>query len=251
MNPKDYYSSTKLISDPGLCFVLMPFANMFDEVWDVIRNTLSNPPFNLLCRRADDISRPGHILDDVLENIGRARLLIADLTGQNPNVFYELGVAHTVKHSSQVILISSEEVSIPFDLRNLRCIIYQNDMVKLAKLLSGTIKDLGIKQYDLTLKEGDCAKVGARLSGDDRCLYEVEISAKFIGDDGVKFWLRVIRFAADAEPLEVCSEGHYLGFMQTSMLIPCIPWSLCYHKESDSTVRFIVGRPPGWEPSFV
>jgi hypothetical protein len=243
MYPKDYYAEANLSIDTGLCFVLMPFAPKFDEVWDVIRNTVGGPPFNLLCRRADDIARPGHILTDVLENIGRARLLIADLSGQNPNVFYELGVAHSIKGASEVILISADLESVPFDLRHLRTIVYHNDYGKLRDGLSTVFNEIGIKQYAVVLKEGESGRIPARLTGDDRCLYEIEIKVDYAGDDGVKFELRTFRYVAGLAPFMATNDGHYLGMAQPALKVPGIPWSLCYSRTPEGNVRFILGRP--------
>jgi hypothetical protein len=246
MYAKEFFANTTLISDPGLCFVLMPFAAGFDAAWDSVRNTVEGNPFNLLCRRADDIASPGHVMTSVLENIGRSRLLIAELSGQNPNVFYELGIAHSVKDPAQVILIASDISAIPFDLRHLRCIVYGGDLAKLSSSLTTTLTELGVRQYRLDLSEGEVGRVPARLTGDDHCLYEVEIRVDYIGDDGVKFGLRLLRYTTGAEPVEVRREGHYLGVAQPAMKIPEMPWSLCYHRPSRSRARFIFGRPPGW-----
>jgi hypothetical protein len=243
MYPKDYYATGGLIRDPGLCFVLMPFAPRFDEVWDTIRNTASSPPFNLLCRRADDITRPGHILTDVLENIGRSRLVVADLTGQNPNVFYELGVAHTVKEASDVILISSDLDSVPFDLRHLRTIIYNNDHQSLRSTLPTVLNELGIKQYAIILREAESGRIPARLTGDDHCLYEIELMVDYLGDDGVKFRLKTYRYVAGQPPILASDDGHYLGLAQPALKLPGLPWSLCYSRTLEGYARFILGRP--------
>lgn len=247
MYAKDYFGTTRIIADPGLCFVLMPFAPKFDKVWTQVRKTVTGPPFNLLCRRADDIASPGHILTDVFQNIGRARLLIADLTDQNPNVFYELGVAHSVKHSSQVILMASDKSSVPFDLQHLRCLYYEGDLLKLRRLLASALRELEVQQYSLSLEERKSGRM-PRLTGNDSCLYEPVITVDHIGDDGVKFRLKLVRYTAGKEPVQILDKGQYLGKSQPAMKIPKIPWSLCYHKLNRTQVQFIVGRPPGWQP---
>ncbi len=62
-------------------------------------------------------------MEQIWEQITKARVLLADLTGKNPNVFYELGLAHA--KSKPVIFIASNLEDIPFDLRHLRVIIYE------------------------------------------------------------------------------------------------------------------------------
>src|SRR6187401_783424 len=120
MYAKDYFEQNKLLSDPGLCFVLMPFAEKYDWVWNIIKETAGGSPFNLKCERADEIESPGYIMTDVLKKIGEASLLIVDVSGQNPNVYYELGIAHSFKKGNRVILISDTIDSVPFDLRPFR-----------------------------------------------------------------------------------------------------------------------------------
>lgn len=85
------------------CFVLMPFAPAFKSIWEtIIRATVVQHGDN--CSRADDVFAPGAIVDDVLKSILKADYLVADLTGRNPNVYYELGFAHALK--KPVILIT-------------------------------------------------------------------------------------------------------------------------------------------------
>ena len=94
MYPKQFYALTELQQQNGKCFVLMPFANEFLEVYESIREVIEGYELNFVCLRADDLLGGGYIMDDVLRGIGEAEIVIADLTGRNPNVFYELGIAH-------------------------------------------------------------------------------------------------------------------------------------------------------------
>jgi nucleoside 2-deoxyribosyltransferase len=73
--------------------------------------------------RADaDIFGTGKIIDQVWRGINSAKVLIAELTTRNPNVFYELGLAHAL--NKPVILISSNEGDVPFDLQHIRVVYY-------------------------------------------------------------------------------------------------------------------------------
>jgi hypothetical protein len=107
-----------------LCFVLMPFhEKKVQEIYeDHIKPSVEK--MGLTCKRADDIYGTNPIIEDIWKSINEAKFLIADVTGRNPNVFYEIGVAHTIGKS--VIIISQDINDIPFDLRHLRCIIYDN-----------------------------------------------------------------------------------------------------------------------------
>ena len=65
------------------------------------------------------------IITDIVNLIDRSRVVICDCTGRNPNVFYEIGIAHTL--GREVILITQADADIPFDLRHLRYVKYLNN----------------------------------------------------------------------------------------------------------------------------
>jgi len=65
------------------------------------------------------------VMERIWVLINKSRLLVADLTDKNSNVFYELGIAHTI--GKDVIMISQKEEDIPFDIRHLPYIIYKDD----------------------------------------------------------------------------------------------------------------------------
>lgn len=103
------------------CFVISPFGGWFDKYYtDVI--ALAIEEAGLKAHRADDLYRPSSIIHDIWQFVRKAKILVADLTGKNPNVLYELGLAHAI--GKPVIMITQSLDDIPFDLRNLRIIPY-------------------------------------------------------------------------------------------------------------------------------
>ena len=73
--------------------------------------------------RADaDIFGTGKIMEQIWSGINAAKVLVAELTSRNPNVFYELGLAHALQ--KPVVLVSSNEPDVPFDLKHIRVIYY-------------------------------------------------------------------------------------------------------------------------------
>jgi hypothetical protein len=106
------------------CFVIMPFGsddlNVVYE--DFVRPVLEND-CKLECQRGDDIFGPSAIMDDVRKAIAECDLAIADLTGQNANVFYELGICHTL--AKPVLMLAQSKEDIPFDVRHLRVLLYE------------------------------------------------------------------------------------------------------------------------------
>ena len=103
-------------------FVLMPFTEELKPIFDDhIRKTATQ--MNLTIQRADDMLGSRDIMQDIWESICNCRLVIADCTGRNPNVFYEIGIAHCV--GTPVLLITQRPCDIPFDLMSIRHISYE------------------------------------------------------------------------------------------------------------------------------
>lgn len=104
------------------CFVIMPFSrtrSCRSEEWaeiyiNVIKPAVELAGLNYECTRSDGLA--GSIIEDVLEHLNRADLVIADLTDRNPNVFYELGVRHALRRGT--VLITQRITDVPFDLRS-------------------------------------------------------------------------------------------------------------------------------------
>jgi hypothetical protein len=116
--------------EPALASAMMPFDAGFNPVYESIRQAADNA--GLRCRRADDIWENAAIIQDVVALIDRSRVVVCDCSGRNPNVFYEVGIAHTL--GREVILTTQSEQDIPFDLRHLRYIRYLNNVEGRAAL---------------------------------------------------------------------------------------------------------------------
>ena len=125
------FEKSEKIIDNQLCFVLMPFNDKLNPVYEsIIKVLLKELEYKSL--RADEIFTSKPIIDDIMLNIRRSKFLIADLTDRNPNVFYELGLAHALE--KDVILLTQDLNDIPFDLKHYRIIIYQNSISGADKL---------------------------------------------------------------------------------------------------------------------
>lgn len=116
--------------EPTLVSAMMPFHPGFDNVYTELQRTAEFIGFR--CRRADDIWENPAVIQDVVSLIDRSRIVICDCTGRNPNVFYEIGIAHTL--GRETILITQSETDIPFDLRHLRFVVYLNNDTGLREL---------------------------------------------------------------------------------------------------------------------
>ncbi len=108
----------------SICFTIMPFGGWLDDYYLEIYVPAIKAA-GLTPHRADDLFRPSTIVNDIWDYTRKARLLLADLTGKNPNVFYELGLAHAL--AKPAILLAESMDDIPFDLRSLRIIVYDKN----------------------------------------------------------------------------------------------------------------------------
>lgn len=121
MNP--IFQGRDFLLNEQLVFVLSPFGEPFDNIFaDHIKPSIESLG-KLKCVRADDIYDNQSIIEDIWRYSNEAKLLISELTGRNANVFYETGIAHTI--GKDVILITQSMDDVPFDLRHLRCIVYE------------------------------------------------------------------------------------------------------------------------------
>lgn len=106
------------------CFVMQPFSPPLGDYYDKIYRPAIEKA-GLKAVRADaEIFGAGKIMDQVWEGICSAKVLVAELTSRNPNVFYELGLAHALR--KPVVLVSSREDDVPFDLQHIRVIYYDH-----------------------------------------------------------------------------------------------------------------------------
>ena len=100
-------------------FLLMPFDQDLEWLRDEI--VRAGREVNVVIERADDIFRPGSIIEQIFESIRNADVVVAVCTGQNANVFFELGYAW---HTHKAVLVAETETDLPFDVRHLRTEFY-------------------------------------------------------------------------------------------------------------------------------
>jgi hypothetical protein len=120
--------TSQLINDAGinsenkpLIFVAMPFDKKLDDVFHYgIQNAVNRAGF--LCERIDKVAFTGDILDLIKRRIGKASLVIADLTTTNPNVYLEVGYAWGL--GKPTVLIAQDVEELKFDVKGQKCIIY-------------------------------------------------------------------------------------------------------------------------------
>jgi pyrimidine operon attenuation protein/uracil phosphoribosyltransferase len=116
------------------CFVIMPSGNHGEyekgpRESDFIYNDIIRPAAmqalgdDIIIHREADKRVPGAITREIVKNAALADVVIVDLTGQNPNVFFELGIRYALR-SSMTVLIKQKTAEVPFDIRVYRCVEY-------------------------------------------------------------------------------------------------------------------------------
>jgi hypothetical protein len=135
--------STNGVHDPeqNLVSVMMPFGAEFTPVYKALQKAAIG--LKLQCKRADDIWVHHQVIQDIVDLIAKAKVVICDCSGRNPNVFYEIGIAHTL--GKDVILIARSAEDIPFDLRHHRFLTYlpnKEGLEELAAAVQGRLTTL-------------------------------------------------------------------------------------------------------------
>lgn len=129
---------SKIEQKPELIFVLTSFhEDLRDEFRAVIEVGLD---LGFVVARGDEKASHGDIFSQILRNIVEARVVIANISGRNPNVFYELGIAHAL--NKPVILLAHNQSDVPFDIQSKRIVFYKsNEELKdrLYKMLTRTL----------------------------------------------------------------------------------------------------------------
>lgn len=103
-------------------FVLTPFHNRYQETYNLVSMICNKVGLN--CSRGDEEFIRGGVLSHIIKEIADSSIIIANIDGRNPNVFYEMGIAHAL--DKDVIILSSSITDVPFDLSSQRLIIWNN-----------------------------------------------------------------------------------------------------------------------------
>jgi hypothetical protein len=115
-------SESEAVIDPNLVFVLTPFNSRFWLPFEAI--ALACQELNLKCVRGDEQEIRGDLVPHIIRHILRARIIIANVDGRNPNVFYELGMAHALNKTT--IIVSKSFRTLPIDLRLKKLVTYDS-----------------------------------------------------------------------------------------------------------------------------
>lgn len=129
---------------PKKCFVIMPFRDELVELYiHCIRPAAEEAGFE--CSRSDQFIGSSNITKEIINNIIDSDVIIADLSLKNPNVFYELGIAHSL--CNKTIMVSNRDEEFPFDIKAYRLILYETGLsggIKLKDELTNILKNFDL-----------------------------------------------------------------------------------------------------------
>jgi len=118
-------------------FVLMPFKQDFADIYKFgIKGAAED--VGAYAERVDEQMFAEGILERIFNQINKADIIVADMTGQNSNVFYEVGYAHAL--NKIVLLLTQDANDIPFDLKHRTHLVYENSINKLRTALIPRLK---------------------------------------------------------------------------------------------------------------
>lgn len=159
-------------------FVLMPIRPEFDDIYKFgIKGAADD--VGAYAERLDEQYFTGGMLERIFNQISKADVLVADMTGRNPNVFYEVGYSHAL--GKIVLLVTQTADDIPFDLKHHQHVVYAGHIDELKKQLvpklkwaieeavargsSAPLESLSVRIFDIDLSEGWSGAVEAVLDG--------------------------------------------------------------------------------------
>ncbi len=129
-----YIRNFKVSNSKPTAFVVMEFSSPYNDVYfEVIKNTCDQHGLKVF--RIDEQKGPGVIISEINKVIIESKLIIADISPDNPNVFYEVGYAHAL--NKPTILIAEKGRQLPFDVSPFRTLFYENTIVGKRKLEEG------------------------------------------------------------------------------------------------------------------
>ena len=130
----------KVVHSKPILFVVMQFSKEYNDLYnDVIKPVVED--FGFSCIRADEFYTTSPILKDIIENIETSKAIIAEITPDNPNVFYEIGYSHAIKKPT-ILLCDHKREKLPFDISSFRTLFYENSIGGKRKVEESLIKYL-------------------------------------------------------------------------------------------------------------
>jgi hypothetical protein len=116
--------NVQIKSNAPVCFVVMQFTDEYNALFrEVISPVCASYGYEVV--RGDDFYNSGQVIEDITRSIRESALIIADVTPDNANVFYEVGYAHGIGKAT-ILLSDRKRDKLPFDIAGFRTLFYDN-----------------------------------------------------------------------------------------------------------------------------
>jgi len=203
ITPVSFFADEDFPVHAKLCFVVMPFTEAWSaRTYRVIKEVVESLGYE--CRRADDFYGKV-VLHDIWDKLNRAAFIVADLTSANPNVYYELGLAHAL--GKEIVPMLQDGHTIPFDQQPFRVLFYQDNSdgeALLRSRLPGWIEALDYSSSpEMMLRRGSVAQFNS-WRRERRHVHLTRRSLVGCAIDGVDF-SRVFLSETDLAESQLCN----------------------------------------------
>jgi hypothetical protein len=149
---------------PPMAFVIMQFSTPYNELFSEVIRPICDHEFGLRALRADDTFGPGLIIADVIRQIDESKLVIAEISPVNANVYYEVGYAHA--RGKPTILIADRSIDkLPFDVSPFRTLFYDNTIDGKRRVEEGLRRHLSAVLDPSRLSNTPLQPTGGGVSG--------------------------------------------------------------------------------------
>lgn len=235
---KDFFRTHPPLPKAGFCFVAMPFKTDLAPVYSAIKEALGAAELGFRCYRADEDASGGIVMTNVLQELMDAEVVIADLTGGNANVFYELGIAHTIKDAKSVVLITQDKP--PFDVAPYQYCPYTMDNLPVFKRRLGeAVKKATPARKKITRLVGERYVSEALVLGQDKIFYGFSVRVLKVGEGAASLQVEVW---PDDRPGPHESRDHSLRIWETAD-IPKIHYAVKLHAVGVEDAEFCICNP--------
>jgi nucleoside 2-deoxyribosyltransferase len=199
---------------------------------------------NFRCVRGDEIYRDGNIVEQIKNEIQDCDLVLCDLTYNNPNVFFELGIAHSL--NKRIIHITQEPANIPFDVKTTRTIPYTDTKTGLLDLrddLSKFVNEMFPKKQDYSIGNSDIKYIVTENKIQEQRFYLLSeethlrhFAVKFLGD------------CADSESFNTIE--WIAGTEKNCAIVQDAFWAL-YKIDAQNARDFLISKGLRWQEEFL
>ncbi len=179
-------SKIKAMTIENQCFFAMPFSEQYTNLYDTLVLYMENAGYR--CIRVDNnLSASVPIINLILNGIATSQYVIVDISEINANVFYELGITHTIKDFDNVFIIKEKNANTPFDIQHLQYIAYDKNHLKV--LANELLKRLKANQYKNSFKRIVLSK---QLIGNNKIDEFVEYFTKIFSEKQVNMYTALL-----------------------------------------------------------